>query len=162
MRDADRVIGLVEAADLPSPRLILNRIRPELVRRGEMMTQDDVIEILAVDLLGIVPDDETIVISTNRGEAAVHDRTSRAGQAYTNIARRLLGEDVPFLMLGHRRRLARPDAASAWAAGGAAPLSGKGHAGCGIPEQPVRTAQPPRQRLGWPSSACSWCWCRTA
>ena len=99
VRDADRVIGLVEAAGLPSPRLILNRIRPELVRRGEMMTQDDVIEILAVDLLGIVPDDEAIVINTNRGEAAVNDRTSRAGQAYNNIARRLLGEEVPFLML---------------------------------------------------------------
>ncbi len=99
VRDADRVIGLVEATGLPSPRLILNRIRPELVRRGEMMTQGDVIEILAVSLLGVVPDDEAIVISTNRGEAAVTDRQSRAGQAYSNIARRLLGEEVPFLAL---------------------------------------------------------------
>jgi len=99
VRDADRVIGLVEASGLPSPRLILNRIRPELVKRGEMMTQADVIEILAVDLLGVVPDDETVVISTNRGEAAVTDKVSRAGQAYNNIARRLLGEDVPFLNL---------------------------------------------------------------
>jgi septum site-determining protein MinD len=99
VRDADRVIGLVEANGLPAPRLIINRIRPELVKRGEMMTQDDVVEVLAVDLIGIVPDDESIVISTNRGEAAATDRTSRAGQAYTNIARRLMGEDVPFLML---------------------------------------------------------------
>ncbi len=99
VRDADRVIGLVEANGLPSPRLILNRIRPELVRRGEMMTQHDVIEILAVELLGVVPDDESVVISTNRGEAAVMDRVSRAGQAYTNIARRMLGEDVPYLNL---------------------------------------------------------------
>src|SRR5689334_14342981 len=99
VRDADRVIGLVEANGLPAPRLIINRIRPELVRRGEMMTQQDVIEILAVELLGVVPDDESIVISTNRGEAAAADKTSRAGQAYTNIARRLMGEDVPFLML---------------------------------------------------------------
>jgi septum site-determining protein MinD len=99
VRDADRVIGLVEASGLPAPRLIINRIRPELVKRGEMMTQDDVVEVLAVDLIGIVPDDESIVISTNRGEAAATDRTSRAGQAYTNIARRLMGEDVPFLML---------------------------------------------------------------
>ncbi|HUS17999.1 MAG TPA: septum site-determining protein MinD [Chloroflexia bacterium] len=99
VRDADRVIGLVEANGLPSPRLVLNRIRPELVRRGEMMTQHDVIEILAVDLLGVVPDDESIVISTNRGEAAATDKSSRAGQAYTNIARRLLGEDVPFMNL---------------------------------------------------------------
>jgi len=99
VRDADHVIGLVEANGLPSPRLILNRIRPELVRRGEMMTQHDVIEILAVDLLGVVPDDESIVISTNRGEAAVMDRVSRAGMAYTNIARRLLGEEVPYMNL---------------------------------------------------------------
>lgn len=99
VRDADRVIGLVESVGLPSPRLILNRIRPELVKRGEMMTQDDVIEILAVELIGVVPDDESIVISTNRGEAAVSDRGSRAGQAYTHIARRILGEDVPFMVL---------------------------------------------------------------
>src|SRR5579859_3514450 len=99
VRDADRVIGLVEANGLPSPRLVINRIRPELVRRGEMMTQQDVVEILAVDLIGIVPDDESIVISTNRGEAAVTDRTSRAGLAYIHIARRLLGEEVPFLDL---------------------------------------------------------------
>jgi septum site-determining protein MinD len=101
VRDADRVIGLVEAAQLPPPRLIINRIRPELVRRKEMLSQDDVIDVLRVDLLGIVPDDETIVIATNRGEAAVLDRQSRAGQAYTNIARRLNGEDVPFLSLDH-------------------------------------------------------------
>jgi septum site-determining protein MinD len=99
VRDADRVIGLVEAAQLPPPRLIINRIRAELVRRKEMLSQDDVIDVLRVDLLGIVPDDETIVISTNRGEAAVLDRQSRAGQAYSNIARRLTGEDVPFLSL---------------------------------------------------------------
>jgi septum site-determining protein MinD len=101
VRDADRVIGLVEAAQLPPPRLIINRIRPELVRRKEMLSQDDVIDVLRVDLLGIVPDDETIVIATNRGEAAVLDRLSRAGQAYSNIARRLNGEDVPFLSLDH-------------------------------------------------------------
>jgi septum site-determining protein MinD len=99
VRDADRVIGLIEAAQLPPPRLIINRIRPELVRRKEMLSQDDVIDVLRVDLLGIVPDDETVVISTNRGEAAVLDRQSRAGQAYSNIARRLNGEDVPFLSL---------------------------------------------------------------
>src|SRR6476619_5976334 len=69
VRDGDRVIGLVEAAGLPSPRLILNRIRPELVLRKEMLSQDDVIDVLRVDLLGIVPDDESIVIATNRGEA---------------------------------------------------------------------------------------------
>lgn len=99
VRDADRVIGLVEAAQLPSPRLILNRVRPDLVRRGEMLTQDDVFDVLRIELIGVVPDDEMIVIGTNRGEAAVLDRQSRAGQAYLNIAQRLLGEQVPFLNL---------------------------------------------------------------
>ena len=99
VRDADRVIGLIEAARLPSPRVIINRIRPDLVKRKEMLNQDDVIDVLRVGLLGIVPDDETIVIATNRGEAAVLDPQSRAGQAYLNIAHRLLGEDLPLFSL---------------------------------------------------------------
>jgi septum site-determining protein MinD len=111
VRDADRIIGLVEAAELPSPRLIVNRLDPELVRRGDMMTVEDVTEILAVDLLGVVPDDETIVSSTNRGEPASLDPDSRAGQAFRNIASRLEGEEVPFMELEQRdgvwRRLMR-------------------------------------------------------
>ncbi|MBX6378417.1 MAG: septum site-determining protein MinD [Clostridia bacterium] len=112
VRDADRIIGLLEAENLTNPRLIINRIRPAMVRRGDMMDIDDILEILAVKLLGIVPDDEQIVVSTNRGEPAVLSSTSRAGEAYRNIARRLLGEDVPFLnldgepgFLGRIRRL---------------------------------------------------------
>jgi septum site-determining protein MinD len=111
VRDADRIIGLVEAAELPSPRLIVNRLDPELVRRGDMMTVEDVTEILAIDLLGVVPDDETIVSSTNRGEPASLDPDSRAGQAFRNIASRLEGEEVPFMELEQRdgvwRRLMR-------------------------------------------------------
>ncbi|MBC7325078.1 MAG: septum site-determining protein MinD [Moorella sp. (in: Bacteria)] len=97
VRDADRIIGLLEAAEMDSPRLIINRLRPEMVRKGDMMDIEDMLEILAIDLIGVVPEDEHIVISTNRGEPAIMDRHSRAGQAYRNISRRLLGEEVPFL-----------------------------------------------------------------
>jgi septum site-determining protein MinD len=96
VRDADRVIGLVEASEKPSPKLIINRLRPAMVRRGEMMDTADVLEVLAIELLGIVPEDETIITSTNRGQpVALEDRTA-AGAAFTRIAQRLLGEDVPF------------------------------------------------------------------
>ncbi|MBM3131271.1 MAG: septum site-determining protein MinD [Chloroflexi bacterium] len=100
VRDADRVIGLVEASDKPAPKLIINRLRPAMVRRGEMMDTADVLEVLAIELLGIVPEDETIITSTNKGQpVALEDRTA-AGAAFTRIARRLLGEDVPFPILG--------------------------------------------------------------
>jgi septum site-determining protein MinD len=95
VRDADRIIGLLEAERMPPPRLIVNRLRPAMVRKGDMMDIQDIIEILAIDLLGVVPEDEFIVVSTNRGEPAVLNQASRAGQAFRNIARRLLGEDVP-------------------------------------------------------------------
>ena len=97
VRDADRIIGLLEAADLKDPQLIINRIRIDMVKRGDMMNIEDMIDILAIDLLGVVPDDETIVISTNKGEPAVIDMNSLAGQAYRNITRRLTGEEVPFI-----------------------------------------------------------------
>ncbi|MBF8984313.1 septum site-determining protein MinD [Lutibacter sp. B2] len=99
VRDADRIIGLLEAAELRNPKLIINRLRIDMVKRGDMMNIEDMIDILAIDLLGVVPDDEAIVISTNRGEPAVVDDKSIAGQAYRNIARRILGEEVTFLQL---------------------------------------------------------------
>lgn len=99
VRDADRIIGLLEALDLPAPKLIVNRIRPNMVRKGDMMDINDMLEILAIDLLGVVPEDELIVVSTNRGEPAVTLQGSRAGEAYRNIARRIQGEQVPFLSL---------------------------------------------------------------
>lgn len=99
VRDADRIIGLLEAAQVSNPMLILNRIRPKMVKQGDMMDIGDVIDILAIDLLGVVPDDESIVVSTNRGEPAVLSSTSKAGEAYRNIARRLQGEDVPLMNL---------------------------------------------------------------
>ena len=99
VRDADRIIGLLEANELNNPRLILNRLRIDMVEKGEMMSIDDVTEILAVDIIGVVPDDEAIVIQTNKGEPAVTVETSKAGQAYRNITRRILGEDVPLMEL---------------------------------------------------------------
>lgn len=99
VRDADRIIGLLEAAELREPKLIVNRLRPHMVKKGDMMSIDDIIDILAVNLLGVVPEDEMIVVTTNKGEPAVLDSGSRAGQAYRNIARRITGEDVPLMDL---------------------------------------------------------------
>lgn len=99
VRDADRIIGLLEASDLRDPLLVINRIRPQMVKTGDMLDVDDVLDHLAIQLLGIVPDDESIIISTNRGEPAVLNPRSRAGEAYRNIARRLLGEEVPLMSL---------------------------------------------------------------
>lgn len=97
VRDADRIIGLLEAAELRNPKLIINRIRPQMVKKGDMMDINDMIDILAIELLGVVPEDEAIVVSSNKGEPAVLDMTSRAGQAYRNIARRIAGEEIPFI-----------------------------------------------------------------
>lgn len=99
VRDADRIIGLIEAEEKGPGDLIVNRIRLDMVRRGDMLNTDDVIDVLAINLIGIVPDDETIVVSTNRGRPAVMENGSSAGQAFHNIARRLVGEDVPFMSL---------------------------------------------------------------
>ena len=99
VRDADRIIGLLEAAGIAEPRLIINRIRTNMVKTGDMMGVDDILDILAVDLMGIVPDDDAIVVSTNRGEPTVFDDNSRPGLAFRNIARRIEGEDVPLMNL---------------------------------------------------------------
>lgn len=99
VRDADRIIGLVEAEEKGPARLVINRIKPGMVKRGEMLSVDDVLELLAIDLLGMVPDDENIITGANRGTPVVLNGKSKAGQAFTNIARRLNGETVPFLDL---------------------------------------------------------------
>lgn len=99
VRDADRIIGLLEAKGISDPKLIINRIRYDMVKRGDMMNIDDMIDILAIDLLGIVPDDEAIVISTNKGEPVVIEEKALAGQAYRNITKRITGEEVPLLDL---------------------------------------------------------------
>jgi len=101
VRDADRVIGLLQNS-LGDPQLIINRMSTEMVRRGDMLDQQDVLDILAVRLLGIVPEDEEVVIAGNRGSPVVLNERSRSGQAYERIVRRILGEDVPIPELnGH-------------------------------------------------------------
>ncbi len=99
VRDADRVIGILEAKGLHNPKVIINRIRPDMVKRGDMMSIEDIIDILAIDLLGVVPDDEAIVISTNKGEPVVIDDKARSGKAYRNITGRLVGQEIDFLDL---------------------------------------------------------------
>ena len=98
IRDADRIIGLLEANEMKRTDLIVNRIRTDMVKRGEMMSLEDVLDILAINLIGAVPDDENIVISTNQGEPLAGNNTL-AGQAYMNICKRILGEEVPMLDL---------------------------------------------------------------
>lgn len=99
VRDADRIIGLLEANELRDPKLIINRVRQKMVAAGDMMGIDDILDILAVDLLGVVPEDEAVIITTNRGETVVQDERSRSGQAYRNIVRRIVGEDIPLINL---------------------------------------------------------------
>ncbi|MEM8642671.1 MAG: septum site-determining protein MinD [Cyanobacteria bacterium P01_G01_bin.54] len=100
VRDADRVIGLLEANDITNIRLIVNRLRPQMVQLQDMMSVEDVLEILAVPLLGVVPDDERIITSSNRGEPiALSEERSLPAIAFNNIVRRLEGEDIPVLDL---------------------------------------------------------------
>jgi len=99
VRDADRVIGLLESKGITNPKIIVNRIRPDMVKRGDMMDVEDILDILAVDLLGVVPDDEAIVVSTNKGEPVVMEEEPKAAQAYRNICKRITGEEVDLLSL---------------------------------------------------------------
>lgn len=101
VRDADRVIGLLQQS-LGDPQLIINRMSTQMVQRGDMLDQQDVLDILAVHLLGIVPEDEEVVVAGNRGTPVVLNDKSRSGQAYERIVRRILGEEVPIPELnGH-------------------------------------------------------------
>jgi len=102
VRDADRIIGLVEAEEKGPVKLIINRINPALVKHGDMLSAEDVVELLAVPLIGIVPEDEAVIISTNHGRPVVLDEKSRAGKAFMNLAKRLNGEEVPWMELGHK------------------------------------------------------------
>lgn len=96
IRDADRIIGLLEANEIPKIDLIINRLRMNMVRRGDMMSVEDVVEILAVNLLGAIPDDDNIVVATNQGEPLAGNGT-QAGEAFFNICRRISGEAVPLM-----------------------------------------------------------------
>ncbi len=103
VRDADRIIGLIEAEEKGPAQLIINRIKPEMVKKGDMLSPDDVLELLAVDLLGLIPEDEMVVTSTNRGAPVVLEEKSRAGQAFRNIGQRITGEKVPFVPIEEQR-----------------------------------------------------------
>jgi septum site-determining protein MinD len=103
VRDADRIIGLLEAERKGPGRLILNRVKAEMIRKGEMLSPDDVTDILGIKIIGIVPEDEYVVPSSNSGVPVTLNEDSRAGRAFHNIARRLMGEKVPFLPLEEKQ-----------------------------------------------------------
>lgn len=99
VRDADRIIGIIEAEGKGPAHLVINRLNVNLVKRGDMLSADDIIDLLAIDLVGIIPEDELVVVSTNRGQPVVLEQKSKAGQAFMNIARRITGETVPLMNL---------------------------------------------------------------
>lgn len=99
VRDADRIIGLLESMDKAPIKLVINRIKADMVKRGDMLGVQDVLDILAVDLIGVIPDDESIVVSSNKGEPLTFAGNSLAAQAYKNIAERITGKDIPLLDL---------------------------------------------------------------
>jgi len=96
VRDADRIIGLLESMEKQSISLVINRLSPKMIKRGDMLDISDVVEILSVNLIGIVPDDESVIISTNKGEPLTLESNSPAARAFSNLAKRLLGEKIPF------------------------------------------------------------------
>lgn len=99
VRDADRVVGILEAEEKGNPGLIINRLNPTLVKNNDMLSAEDVLDLLGIRLIGIVPEDENVIIGSNRGTPIAADGKSRAGQAFRNIAKRLQGQDVPFMDL---------------------------------------------------------------
>lgn len=107
VRDADRVVGLLEAEEKGSPFLLINRLNSNMVKNHDMLSAEDVIDLLAIRLIGVVPEDEAVIVGTNRGTPIVLDGKSKAGQAFRNIAQRLQGKDVPFLDLDDQGLWAR-------------------------------------------------------
>ncbi len=105
IRDADRIIGLLEASEIKNPELIINRIRPAMVKKGEMMDVEDIVDLLSIDLIGVVPDDEYIITQTNKGEPVVIKDKSPSGRAYLEIARRILGESIDVTIPGRKEGL---------------------------------------------------------
>ncbi len=103
IRDADRIIGLLEASEIKNPELIINRLRPEMVKKGEMMDVEDILDLLSINLIGVVPEDENIITQTNKGEPAVSNKNAPSGKAYIEIARRILGENVEVTIPGRKK-----------------------------------------------------------
>ena len=100
IRDADRIIGLLDASSIKNPELIINRIRPNMIRKGEMMDIEDIVELLSIDLIGVIPDDEYIITQTNKGEPAVSNKKSPSGRGYLEIAQRIMGENIEITIPG--------------------------------------------------------------
>ncbi len=100
IRDADRIIGLLASSQIKNPELIINRIRPNMIKRGEMMDVEDIVELLSIELIGVIPDDEYIITQTNKGEPAVSNKKSPSGRGYMEIAQRILGENVEITIPG--------------------------------------------------------------
>ena len=105
IRDADRIIGLLESSEIRNPELIVNRLRPNMVKKGEMMEVDDIVDLLSVDLIGVVPDDEYIITQTNKGEPVIKNKKAPSGKAYIEIARRILGENIDVTIPGKKQGL---------------------------------------------------------
>ncbi len=103
IRDADRIIGLLESSEIKNPELIVNRLRPNMVKKGEMMEVEDIVDLLSVDLVGVVPDDEYIITQTNKGEPVIKNRKAPSGKAYIEIARRILGENIEVTIPGREK-----------------------------------------------------------
>lgn len=103
IRDADRIIGLLESSEIKNPELIVNRLKPNMVRRGEMMDVDDIVDLLSIELVGVVPDDEYVVTQTNKGEPVVSNNKAPSGKAYLEIARRVLGENIEVTIPGREK-----------------------------------------------------------
>ena len=99
VRDADRIIGLLESVGLSDPKLLVNRVRTDMVKKGEMMSIEDIIDLLAISLIGVVPDDESIIVTSNKGEPAAMDDRTKSGLAYRNVAGRMCGEQIPLMDL---------------------------------------------------------------
>ncbi|MDO5556531.1 MAG: septum site-determining protein MinD [Clostridia bacterium] len=105
IRDADRIIGLLESSEIRNPELIVNRLRPAMVKKGEMMEVEDIVNLLSVDLIGVVPDDEYIITQTNKGEPVIKNKKAPSGKAYIEISRRLLGESIEVTIPGREQGL---------------------------------------------------------
>ena len=115
VRDADRIIGLIEAEEKGPPKLVINRVKADMVKRGDMLATQDILEVLAIELIGVIPEDESVIVASNRGLPTALDQRSRAGREFRNIARRIRGDNVPFEpledrdgFLGRLSRLVRP------------------------------------------------------
>ena len=100
IRDADRIIGLLESSEIKNPELVINRIRPNMVRKGEMMDVDDIVDLLSIDL---IPDDEYIITQTNKGEPVIQNKKAPSGKAYIEIAKRVLGEKIEVTIPGREK-----------------------------------------------------------